>query len=125
MKQITLKEFWEKSNERLLHGAKDYVQYTIDLDGDTSYAGMIVAREEGKLLWADFGGVSIPINRCISYDQLAQMCKDITQNKATYCSRCGKKITGKVQYWFAGRYCDKCWTPADEQSRHWDYSHLD
>lgn len=125
MKQITLKEFWEKSIERLLQGDKGRMDYVIDLDGDTTYTGMIIARGSEKLLWANNGSICIPVNTCTNYNKLVHMCKDVTENKASYCIRCGKKITGKVQHWFAGRYCDKCWTPADEQSRNWDYSHLD
>lgn len=41
------------------------------------------------------------------------------------CAKCHKPILGHSEQWFAGYYCDKCWTKDMARERDWDYSHLD
>lgn len=42
-----------------------------------------------------------------------------------FCNRCLEKIEGGYHTYFAGKFCDKCWTPQDQKDKDWDYSHLD
>lgn len=48
-----------------------------------------------------------------------------TIDNVLFCSECLNKIQGKYEQFFAGIYCENCWTEKLEKERKWAYSHLD
>ena len=123
---ITLEEFYYSSTEELFSKyCKDKgnnLSVILDVDGNTTFSAL--AYRDKKYIWSHNGSVVVSMIGISSYEQLKDRCLK-SANGAEFCGRCGKEITGRINYFFAGRYCSDCWTDRDRESRDWYYSHLD
>ena len=118
---MTLRQFWQavQSGEKVESTTLEY--------GDGKFKCHIFNISNAHL-WYEFGTLSIPLLGISSYEQLKERCDLYMKDKAV-CCRCGKIINRNERQtyktWFAGIYCNDCWTNEDEKERNWDYSHLD
>lgn len=115
---MTLKEFWESTD---CFGIRE-----IEYEGCESFVGTQYSLY-AKRLWFDNGLISIPIWKVDTYEELEQMCKEYLNGNFVCCT-CGKvlKASDKKSYqkYFAGIYCNECWTPEQERDREIDYKNL-
>ena len=117
---MTIEEFWDTSTD------KDQWDIKIDYKGKP-FSALIISG--GKDLWyKSNGSITVPIHLAKTLEQLKELCDHYVNGKYV-CLRCGKILNANdiksYQDYFAGRYCNDCWTREDESDRDWAYSHLD
>lgn len=129
---ITLKQFYDLTPAELYDlypgawGKGGCANYSVDVDGDTSFVCMIGPQKKEKWIWADDGSTSVSLVGVKSYSQLLDRCKGYKRGDS-FCVRCGNRIKrgDKAHNWFGDIICADCWTSSDEKNRNWDYDHLD
>lgn len=119
---MTLNEFIKAKADR-------YTSTTIEYNGYTFKAGYgsSFPKEKDYTIWNKTGGTVVYSwagDLPITVEKLETLMQ-YTIDGVPFCNRCLEKIEGDYHTYFAGRYCDKCWTPQDQKNKDWDYSHLD
>lgn len=84
--------------------------------------------EGEKLIWSCNNSMAVPLNDISTLEQLKDRL-DVYVNGNYICIRCGKILNPKDResynsFW-AGIYCNDCWTEKDQEEKNWAYSHLD
>lgn len=117
--KMTLEEFWEKPL------CNDGNEIEIIYQGH-KFTAIIFPKE--KCIWACNGLISVPISDSNTLQEVKDVCQKYVDGKYV-CLRCGKTISpeDKPSYhsYFAGIYCNDCWTKEDQEELDWAYSHLD
>lgn len=116
--RMTLEEFWELDNG---------TNWGIDIE----YKGKIFTAcvcEGEKSIWSCNGTIAVPLNDIKTLEQLKDRL-DIYVDGNYICIRCCKIINPKERHsyhsFWAGVYCNDCWTEEDQREMEWAYSHLD
>ena len=117
--KMTLEEFWEKPLSK--NNSDIEIEYK-----EHKFTAVIFPTE--KCMWAHNGLISVPMSKAKTLEELKKMCDKYAMGKYA-CVRCGKTISpeDKPSYhsYFAGIYCNDCWTKEDQEELDWAYSHLD
>ena len=115
--KMTLEEFWAMDS-----GTKWGIEF--DYKGKTFTACVC---EGEKSIWSCGSAMAVPLDDIRTLGQLKDRL-DIYVNDNYICLRCGKILSRaerKYQTFFAGVYCNDCWTEKDQEEKNWAYSHLD
>lgn len=129
---ITLDQFFKLSSEELYNlerkewGNGGCASYNVEVDGDNSFVCLIPPSYKNKELWGRDGRLSINLKLFDTFESLLSVCRGILEGYE-YCYECGKKLSKDdcAHQYFAGIYCDDCWTKEMESERDWYYDHLD